>query len=242
MSPYRQKLVRTLTSKQLPTLKLPVKPSHRKSASNIPFCLSPSAIDAKRPPAKVRRRPSVAFNELSYPTNSGVLTKHHEATLAKRLDLQLTERLERGGCQTPQLDVYSSIFEDVIEKDEEYGFLLRKIKHAYDSALSNGLTSERRTDSLLKANQSNTIKLACLESELNKAKEELRCMQTVQKDNRRLRSEIEDLKLCLAKSQSSFSIPKLNLRQVNSADFHSEFLENVDEFSLSWQKALHNGR
>lgn len=248
LSPYRQKLVRTSSSKQqLPTLKLPAKPSHRKSSSNIPFCLSPTALEIKLSPAYLRRRTSVGNTEVNTPLNiSPVPTNRHhpESTQAHHLDLQLTERLTRVGSQMSQLDVYSAIFDEVIEKDSEYGFLLRKIKQAYDYAISSGQTSERRSDTLLKDNQTLSSKVMELESEMSKVKDELRAACTVRKDNRRLRAEVEALKRKLVKVPElvRIPVPKLNLGSVVSDCFHDEFMENVEEFSPSWREALHNGR
>jgi predicted nucleic acid-binding Zn-ribbon protein len=142
------------------------------------------------------------------------------------------------------MDAYSSIFDEVIEKDVEFGFILKKIKQAYEFAISNSLTSERRSSTLQQDKQTLSSKLASLEAELSRSKEEARAARHLKQENTRLRREVEALTSQLKKQPELMRIPvpKLNFGSLNGECFQDEFMMKVDDFSPSWRDALHNGR
>jgi hypothetical protein len=141
-----------------------------------------------------------------------------------------------------QLDVYSAIFDEVIERDSEFGFLLKKIKQAYELAISSCLTCERKSGTLERDKLALNTKLVSLEGELSKSKEEVRAALAVKKENARLRKEVEALKSALRGEPKCAAVPKLHFGGFKGECFQDEFMEHVDDFSPSWRDALHKGR
>jgi hypothetical protein len=130
----------------------------------------------------------------------------------------------------------------VIEKDSEFGFLLKKIKQAYDLAISNSLTCERKSGSLERDKQTLNSKLVSLEDELIKSKDEIRAALAVKKENTRLKKEVEALKRALRGEPKGAAVPKLHFGGFKGECFQDEFMEHVNDFSPSWRDALHKGR
>jgi hypothetical protein len=138
------------------------------------------------------------------------------------------------------MNAYRSIFDEVIEKDIEFGFILKKIKQAYELAIGNCLTSEPRSSTLRMDKQTLSSKLASLEAELSRTKKEARVARTLKQENIRLRREVEALTYQLKREPEPMRIPvpRLNFGSLNGVCFQEEFMMKVDDFSPSWRDAL----
>lgn len=179
------------------------------------------------------------------------LTKYSRKSLKKRTPNTLKER---SHCATrrnttellpknrtlsyplhEQYAAFMELFSDIIEHSVENSFHLKRIKdfiEDYTRGLKKGQElNEDYKKQIEHLSRENFTLSKTLESLLSKQKDP--------DDNSTANR--DSVSESLSPSEPS-TVPRLSLQIVHSSGFHEEFMKRVDEFSVSWREALHEGR